>query len=73
MIRIRFTERAAKRRALQFLLGRFSFKSWKTGEMIVPEAALAEMAREGITYVVEGPATYAEQIAAFRNPAAAAV
>jgi hypothetical protein len=73
MIRIRFTEDASKRRALGYLPGRFSFKSWASGEMIVPEAALASMAREGITFTVEGPATYEQIISAFRNPPASAV
>ena len=37
--------------------GRFSFKSWVSGEMVVPESALAELAVEGIAFSVEGPAT----------------
>ena len=40
MIRIRFTDLDAKKRALGRLAGRFPFKSWVTGEMLVPEAAL---------------------------------
>jgi hypothetical protein len=62
MIRIRFNDESAKRRALGFLAGRFSFKTWATGEMLVPEHALAALAHEGISYLVEGPATY-EQVA----------
>ncbi len=58
MIRIHFTDLEAKRRALGFLAGRFSFKSWATGEMIVPEPALASLAREGISFIVKGPATH---------------
>jgi hypothetical protein len=73
MIRIRFTDLDAKGRALGYLAGRFSFKSWATGEMIVPEPALASLAREGISFVVEGPLTNEQIIAAFRNPPAAAV
>ena len=64
MIRIHFRDRESKRRALGFLAGRFSFKSWASGEMIVPEAALAHLATEGIAFVVEGPATY-EQLVSF--------
>jgi hypothetical protein len=61
MIRIRFTDLDAKKRALGRLAGRYPFKSWATGEMLVPESALAYLATEGIPFQVEGPATY-EQI-----------
>jgi hypothetical protein len=61
MIRIRFTDLDAKKRVLGRLAGRFPFKSWSTGEMLVPEAALGFLATENILFQVEGPATY-EQI-----------
>jgi hypothetical protein len=73
MILIRFPDEAAKRKALGYLLGRFSFKSFVTGEMIVPEYALSSMAVEGISFTVEGPATYERLVPAIRNPAATAV
>jgi hypothetical protein len=73
MILIHFPDVESKRRALGFLAGRFSFKSWATGEMTVPEAALAHLATEGISFVVEGPATYEQLISTIRNPPAAAV
>jgi hypothetical protein len=73
MIRIRFTDEASKRRALGFLAGRFSFKSWATGEMIVPDHALPSLALEGISFVVEGQATYEQLIPTVRNPPASAV
>lgn len=73
MIRIHFRDAESKRRALGFLAGRFSFKSWATGEMAVPEAALAHLATEGIVFIVEGPATYEQLISAVRNPPAPAV
>ncbi len=57
MIRIRFPDIDAKRRALGRLAGRFPFKSWAGGEMLVPEAALAFLAVEGVSFLVEGPAT----------------
>jgi hypothetical protein len=56
MIRIRFTDRDAKKRALGRLAGRFPFKSWATGEMLVPEAALCFLAIVNIAFQVEGPA-----------------
>jgi len=52
--------------------GRFSFKTWETGETAVPEPVLSYLAREGFTFTVEGPATY-ERHASLRNPAAAPV
>jgi hypothetical protein len=73
MIRIRFPDAASDRRALGFLPGRFSFKSWSTGEMLVPPAALSALALEGIPFIVEGPATYEQIISSVRNPPASAV
>ena len=70
MIIIRFSTPEMKRRALGYLTGRFSFKSWATGEMMVPEASLPFLAAEGIQYFVEGPATYERLVPAFRDPAA---
>src|SRR5437763_16107048 len=67
MIVIRCNGSDSKRRALGFLAGRFSFKSWSTGEMAVPEAALAHLATEGIAFAVEGPATYERLISAVRD------
>jgi ribosomal protein L35AE/L33A len=52
VILIRFPNIDAKRRALAYLAGRFSFKSWATGEMLVPEGALAELAAESIQFSV---------------------
>jgi hypothetical protein len=73
MVLIRFPDADAKRRALGYLPGRFSFKSWASGEMLVPEAALAYLAVEGIQFTVQGPATYEQRVPAVRNPPAAAV
>ena len=73
MILIRFPDVDAKRRALGFLAGRFSFKSWTSGEMTVPETALAPLAAENIPFSVEGQATYERLISAVRNPSAAKV
>lgn len=67
MIVIRFSNLESKRRALGFLAGRFSFTSRATGEMLVPEAALAHLAVEGIPFSVEGSATYEQAIPAFRG------
>lgn len=58
MVIVRFPTVEIRRRALAYLLGRFSGKSWVTGEVMVPEQALSHMAAEGIVFTVEGPATY---------------
>jgi hypothetical protein len=67
MIIIRFPDDGSKRRALGWLAGRFSFKSWATGEMLVPEEALAYLAREGIRFQVEGPPKYEQAIPVVRD------
>ena len=73
MILIRFSDAEQERRGLGYLAGRFTFKSWSTGETMVPEAALACLAREGIPFSVEGPAGYERFLPTFRNPPASAV
>lgn len=73
MILIRFPSPEAKRLALSRLAGRFAFKSWATGEMVVPEDALPFLAVEGVAFTVEGPATYEQNGPAFRGAAAAPV
>ena len=72
MIVVRFPDAETECRALGFLAGRFPGKSWASGETLVPEAALAHLAQEGIRFTVEGPATY-EQLASLRNTAPAEV
>jgi hypothetical protein len=72
VIIIRFTGEESKRRAVGSLSGRFSFKSWASGEMMVPKDALALLADEGVQFSVEGPATY-ERLASLRNPFAAEI
>ena len=69
MVLIRFPNPDAKRRALAYLVGRFPFKSWAAGEVLVPEAALPELAVESIPFSVEGPAKYEQHVPAIRNPA----
>ena len=73
MIRLRFPDTESERRALGYLAGRFSFKSWADGVTVVPDYALTALAREGIPFIVEGPATYEQLVSAVRNPPASAV
>ena len=69
---IRFADEVTRRRALGFLAGRFPGKSWKTGEVAIPEEALASLACEGFKFTVEGPATY-ESIVPLRETPTVAV
>lgn len=72
MVIVRFPDDAAKRKALEFLIGRFNGHTWATGEMAMPEEALGPMAREGISFTVEGPVTY-ERLLSLRTAPAVAV
>jgi hypothetical protein len=72
MIIIRFPDAESERRALGYLAGRFSFRTWSTGETMVPEEALPHLATEGIRFTVEGPATY-ERLAPLRDLSTAKV
>lgn len=69
MIFIRFPNTESKRAALAQLAGRFNFKSWSSGEMLVPEDALAYLAVQGISFTVEGAATYEQNSSALRGAA----
>ena len=73
MIRIHFPNIDAKRAALANLAGRFNFKSWASGEMLVPEDALAFLATESIPFTAEGPATYEQNSSPLRGSAPVAV
>ncbi len=50
MITITFPDRETEKRALEFLLGRFSGCVLKTGEHLVPEAALEVLAEQNISF-----------------------
>ena len=73
MIRIQFDDLESKRQALGRLAGRYSFKSWAGGAMLVPEDALGYLAVEGIAFRVEGPATSEQNTPALRGPAPTSV
>jgi len=73
MVTIRFADRATEKRALGFLLGRFSGRVLKSGEHLVPEAALEALADQNIPFAVTGKATYEQQMAALRGPASPSV
>ncbi|MCH8044962.1 MAG: hypothetical protein IID44_14725 [Planctomycetes bacterium] len=73
MITIVFPDRETEKRGLAFLLGRFSGRVLKTGEHLVPEAALEALAGENISFTVKGKATYEQQVAALRSAASTGV
>ena len=62
MMVICFSDNGAERRALGLLAGWFSFTAYADGELVVPAAALAFLAAEGLTFEVKGRAMY-EQMA----------
>ena len=70
MVVITFPDKMTQEKALGFLLGRFSGTVLKSGELIVPEAALGHLARENIVFTVHGKASNEKQIAALRSAAA---
>ncbi len=57
MITIVFPNRETEKRALGFLLGRFSGRVLKSGEHLVPEVALEALADQNIPFTVRGKAT----------------
>ncbi len=67
MVTVTFPDREVEKKALGFLLGRFSGGVLKTGEHIVPEAALEALADANIPFTVVGKTTYAQQLAAVRG------
>src|SRR5271167_3412005 len=73
MVMITFHDRAAERKALAFLLGRFSGRVLVNGEHLVPEAALEALADQNIPFTVQGKTTYEQQVAALRGAAPASV
>ena len=73
MITVTFPDRDMEKRALAFLLGRFSGRVLRRGEHLVPEAALEAMADQNIAYSVKGKATYEQEVAALRGVAASSI
>ena len=73
MVTIIFPDRETEKRALGFLLGRFSGRILKSGEHLVPEAALEALADQNIPFSVKGKATYEQQTTAIRDIAPASI
>jgi hypothetical protein len=73
MVIITLPDKATQERALGFMLGRFSGKVLKSGEHIVPEAALEALAQQNFVFTVKGTATYEKQMEAIRGLASSKV
>ena len=73
MVTITFPDRKTEKRALAFLLGRFSGRVLRSGEHLVPEAALEALADQNIPFTVKGKATYEQQVTAIRGAASPSV
>ena len=58
-VTIMFRDRETEKRALAFLLGRFSGRVLRSGEHLVPEAALEALADQNIPFTVQGKTTSA--------------
>ena len=52
MVIVQFPDPQSERRALGYLAGRFSGKTWANGDTMIPEEALAHLAAEGIEFTV---------------------
>jgi len=73
MVTITFSDRETEKRALAFLLGRFSGHVLRSGEHLIPEAALEALADQNIPFTVKGKTTYEQQMAAIRDSASSSV
>jgi len=73
MVTITFPDRETEKRALAYLLGRFSGRVLRSGEHLVPEAALEALADRNIPFTVKGKTSYEQHVAALRGGACAPV
>lgn len=58
MVIITFPDREVEKKALGFLMTRFSGRVMRSGEHVVPEAAVEALAQEGFTFNVQGKMTW---------------
>jgi hypothetical protein len=72
MVTIKFPDLDTQDEAVGFLASHFSGRLLQSGEVVVPEEALAALANENFSFTVIGKSTY-EQMAAFRGDAAGKV
>jgi len=67
MVIIHFEDSETEKKALAFLVGRYSFKTWDNGDLMLPEPALGELAAQDITFRGKGPATYEHFLPSIRR------
>ncbi len=72
MVTITFPDSDTEKRALAYLIGRFSGRVLRSGEHLVPDSALEALADQNIPFAVHGKATYAQQVTALRGAASPA-
>jgi hypothetical protein len=73
MVKVTFPDRATFKKALGFIVGNFSGRAYKSGVIVVPEAALEALAAQNIRFSVEGMTTYEEELTALRGPLSASI
>lgn len=76
MMTIKFSDPETEKKALGFLLGRFSgrlFRSGKDTLHILPDSALEALKEQNIPFTLVGKATYEQQVAALRGASAPTV
>jgi len=69
MVIVTFPDRKTAEIAIGFLLGRLSGRLLRSGECILPEAALEALGQRGLPFTVSGKATYDQEMAAIRSAA----
>jgi hypothetical protein len=67
MVTITFPDWDTEKQALAYLLGQFSGRVVRSGEHLVPEAALEALADQNIPFTVKGKTSYEQQVAAIRG------
>ncbi len=73
MVIISFEDAETEKKALGFLLGRCSFKTWNNGDLVLPEPEFGELAAQGINFRSKVPATYEHFLRPLRNSAGSTV
>ena len=53
MVIVTFPDKATERKALGFLLGKFSGRVFKNGDHLIPEPALEALARQNLPFIVK--------------------
>ena len=73
MVKLRFSDEDSQRKAIGYLAGRYPFKLIPSGHTLVPEAAVAGLAGQSISFSVEGQASYDETTSTLRSAAASEI